>query len=339
MEKTFVDNRGITVGACAKMDVVASSESEKCEDRFSNPVDIKTLFDVLFSGEWSYRRTVLGRYVHALFRNVIRIGITEIYVSYFLTAMLFLVLLALLIWKYKKRETGYRAKGIRLFVIVCVQFAVYVLGLVIMYMFKFSEDEALVLASIDRYMGIVFLSVWVILVLLALAYLQRFTDQKYLTGLLFLGLMIFVTLMQYVKTYLNRESVQDSVSVRGRYEQMCSLIEEAVPEQANVFIISQEDNGFDRLVLRYSIRPRRATSGFWSIGEAFYEDDVYTYGIDAERWMEYLVADFDYVALYRINEYFIENYGELFEEGTQIQDNMVYLVNKETGLLEFFQAE
>lgn len=301
---------------------------------FSGSVDIKVLFHVLFSGEWSYRRAVLGKYVRYLFHNGSRIGVTTIYLSYFWIAMLFLALLIVLLWKYRKKSAEYSAKGVRLFLVVCLQFFVYIVGLVIMYMFKFSEYEALGLASIDRYLGIVFSSVWILIVLLALHYFSVIAERKYATGLLLLGIMLLVTPIQYVKSYFNRESVQESIAVRSRYEKLCSLIEEVVPEQANVFLVSQADNGFDRLVLRYSIRPRRASSEFWSVGKPFYEEDVYTYEMDAEQWMDYLVAEFDYVALYKVNDYFLANFEKLFEPDGPIEDNMVYYINKDTRRLE-----
>lgn len=310
----------------------------KAEIVFSNPVDVKELFHVLFSGEWSYRRTVLSRYVDGLFKNGQRIGNTGIYLSYFWIAILFLVLLALLIGMYRKKR-GCFASGVRLFATVCIQFAVYVIGLVIMYMFKFSEYEALKLASMERYMGIVFLSVWMTIVLLALSYLARYANREYVTGALFLGVIVVTTPMQYLKTYLNRQSVYDSIQVRSEYAELSKLVGEVVPELANVYIISQVDMGFDYWVLRYSIRPRTVQdvwqAGYsWSIGEPFYGEDVWTVEMNAEQWMNQLTVSFDYVALYQINDYFVENFADCFEDETQIEENMVYYVNKETGLLE-----
>lgn len=303
------------------------------EIRFSNPVDVQELFNVIFSGTWSYKRTVLSKYVKELFNNTHRVGETGIYLSYFWIAMLLLILLAFVIWLYRRKGCCH-AKGISLFVAVCMQFALYVVGLVVMYMFKFSEWEALRLASMDRYMGIVFLSVWMTIVILALVWLEGYSARKWVMGLVFLGIVFAVTPMQYIKTYFSRQSVRDSVEVRSEYAELCSLIEEVVPETANLYIISQEDMGFDYWVLRYSIRPRTTEGIQWSIGVPFYTEDIWTIEMNAEQWMNQLTSNVDYVALYRINDYFITNFGECFRDGTEIRENMVYYVNKEASLLE-----
>lgn len=46
-------------------------------------------------------------------------------------------------------------------------------------------------------------------------------------------------------------------------------------------------------------------------------------------------VSYDYVALYRLNDYFYEHYSVLFEDPAQIMENAVYLVDKDTGLLVF----
>ncbi len=43
-----------------------------------------------------------------------------------------------------------------------------------------------------------------------------------------------------------------------------------------------------------------------------------------------------YVALYKINNYFLQNFGGLFQDPAAIRENTVFRINKETGLLEFY---
>ena len=72
----------------------------------------------------------------------------------------------------------------------------------------------------------------------------------------------------------------------------------------------------------------------WSIGEPFYEGDTRTVYFTAEEWRTILLQEYDYLALFHINEYFIENYGEIFSDSAQIEDNTLFYVNKTTGYLE-----
>lgn len=54
----------------------------------------------------------------------------------------------------------------------------------------------------------------------------------------------------------------------------------------------------------------------------------------ADEWHQTLLNDYDYVALYLLDEYFINTYSKLFADPSEISNNTVYVVNKETGLLE-----
>ena len=47
-----------------------------------------------------------------------------------------------------------------------------------------------------------------------------------------------------------------------------------------------------------------------------------------------LIEDYNYVALYKLNNYFYEHYSMLFENPSEISENTLYWVNKSTGQLE-----
>ena len=72
-----------------------------------------------------------------------------------------------------------------------VELLVYTFGLCIIYMFKFSDFEALSLASFDRYLNIVYLSIWIVLVLLSINLIQHDTvDQNKIAVILLCSVMI-----------------------------------------------------------------------------------------------------------------------------------------------------
>ena len=53
-----------------------------------------------------------------------------------------------------------------------------------------------------------------------------------------------------------------------------------------------------------------------------------------ERWQEILLAQYDYVAIYKLNAYFVEHFGMLFADPDAISENTLYRVNRESGMLE-----
>ena len=53
-----------------------------------------------------------------------------------------------------------------------------------------------------------------------------------------------------------------------------------------------------------------------------------------EQWQELLLEQYDYVAIYKLNDYFLEHFGMLFGDPDTIAENTLYRVNRETGMLE-----
>ena len=122
---------------------------------------------------------------------------------------------------------------------------------------------------------------------------------------------------------------------------LSSVILDTVPKGSKIYLISQGTTGFDYWVLRYNIRSNRINLSHnpmftWSIGVPFYEGDVWTRSISPQEWQAELLLDYDYVALYKINNYFLQNFGGLFQDPAAIRENTVFRINKETGLLEFY---
>lgn len=70
------------------------------------------------------------------------------------------------------------------------------------------------------------------------------------------------------------------------------------------------------------------------MGTPFYEGDIWTAMCSAEEWWEMLDGQYDYVALYHVNDYFVENYAELFRDPDEITDNRLFRVNRSAKCLE-----
>ena len=73
------------------------------------------------------------------------------------------------------------------------------------------------------------------------------------------------------------------------------------------------------------------------MGQPFYEGDIWTVEKTPKQWREELKSNVDYVAIYHLNEYFMENYSEVFEKPEEIRENGIYKVNKETGTLSLYE--
>lgn len=301
---------------------------------FSDPIDIGQLINVILGRDDTYRVDVWKNFYPTITTTGITIGNTGISLTYMVLFSLFLtVLFCVLFCVYGRKSDIYNKKARLLIGIVCIQTGIYTVGLCITYMFKFGEYEGTRYASLYRYMNIAFLAEWIVIVLLLLIALQRYVKVQKLGCAAALSTMIIVSPMESVCDFIQRTAVKDSIDMRAQYAGITAEIESATEEDSIINLISQESTGLDSWVIHFIVRPRTVL-GPCSIGEPFYEGDIWTAEMTKEEWQEYYLSiDADYVALYRINDYFIENYGALFEEPDEIEENKVYRVNK-NGLLQ-----
>lgn len=81
--------------------------------------------------------------------------------------------------------------------------------------------------------------------------------------------------------------------------------------------------------MRYIITPVLSTELPWSIGEPYYEEDIYTEKLSAREWVEQLQSDgCTHVYLHMIDDSFRENYKEAFVEGSVIDEEKMYILKR-----------
>ena len=121
---------------------------------FDGAVDLKILWKVLTGCDETYRRTVYLNFCNAVITRTVTIGNTSLSVSY-LVMLLLLFMMLLFLCRYLGSRQPFPAGGTQAFLcILAVQALVYIPGLCVTYMFKFSGYEAVNLASFERYMNI-----------------------------------------------------------------------------------------------------------------------------------------------------------------------------------------
>lgn len=142
-----------------------------------------------------------------------------------------------------------------------------------------------------------------------------------------------------MSNFLGRNIFRDEyVMMRSELDELKNIIHEHCDGDDKIYYISQESSGYDFYATRFNARPNWvAVNDFagWSLGGPFYDGDIWYISISADELMQQLVeGEYNYLAIYQANDYFIENYADLFESPAEIQDNSLYHVNKEAGVLE-----
>ena len=151
-------------------------------------------------------------------------------------------------------------------------------------------------------------------------------------------MLIFVALVApYSKFigFVRGDYIQEGINERAPYEPLKEEIQQHCDGDDRIYFISQKDGIFDYLVSKFNARPNSFSGAYsWRIGEADEDENDSTRIITPAAWRNELLEQYDYVALYKIDDYFVENYGQLFAEPDAILINKLYRVNRQSGLLE-----
>lgn len=310
---------------------------------FSNPIDFSLLLDVFNGADNTYRTEVLQSFTQRFYTGTYSIGSHGIILSWFAIFAILSIILISIHLAFSKDKQERTARRI-IITIVISQTCLYILGLCVIYMFKFKMYEATRLASFERYIGIILLTMQMMAMLLFFSYMQKYTQRWYSLSIIAMASVLLVMPKDSVLSFINRSSVTASIESRVPYEMITSRLHDLTfNERKKVFIISQGSTGYEYYVLKYSMRPCITDIVYddiqvWSLSTTgpLYEGDIWTHQRSAEQWKEEL-RSYDYVLIYHVDDIFIQDYSSAFADPSQIRDNTIFAVNHETGLLDACQ--
>lgn len=265
-------------------------------------------------------------------------------ISYFIFTLV-VILLAVFLCVLYIRKNPQRKSTIKLIVtIIVVQLLVYVYCLGASYLANFSEHEACTLASYGRYMNIAYLAAWTALILGWLDVL--ISKIKLPWNMVLIGfILLFVLDLSTLKPLADfgfRRNVSKSLTMRAPHEWMKTIIHWQCDGDDRIYIVSQGDSGYHHWVTKFNARPNSVSSGHWggrmdigwSLGEPFFEEDNFTLPIAADDLRTVLLNQYDYLAIFNVDQTFIDNYGCLFSNPSHIAEQSLFYINKDSGLLE-----
>lgn len=301
---------------------------------FSNPYDLGVLIKVLAGYDFTYRAQIIPRFLTALIGGNLQVGTFSMpYVA----VLLLLLACSFSVTMYVQKSPSTSGKTVSqptcaYFVILAVMLLVYLFGLIVTYMFKFSEYEASRLASMSRYIGMPVACLWLTFVL---GYLCSASDLKasVLHLFIFSSFVIACSNSFVLQKYFSRQNVYTAYSIRLEYDTASQNIKNAIGERdAKIYLIVQESTGYETWFMRYTLRPYKTNDGFtWSVGEEpFYDGDVWTQIITPEDWEAEVLDGYDYVYLFYVNDYFRETYSDFF--CGDIEEQTLYAVDKSAGV-------
>ena len=192
-------------------------------------------------------------------------------------------------------------------IVPTVVMLVYAVGLLPLYISRFSEYEARTLASFDRYLGIVILT-GIICAYFLLKEVIVTCDKRGITAMI--CSLIFVVWLGHSQidtwsSLISRQTVEDSIRFRQNYEYISVRLQVICQQEDKIYLVINEDDGEEAAIINFNIRPLEVVDS-WNMDDydAFY----------------------DYVAIYRMQPDFVELYGGYFENPADIMENAVYRV-------------
>lgn len=144
---------------------------------------------------------------------------------------------------------------------------------------------------------------------------QKGAGSRIVSGLLSAAVVFFAPL-----------TFAESIELRSGYDNLVSMIQTNCTSDDKLFLISEEDNGFDLIVLNETLRPLRFFNHDYSIGEPQYQGDEWTIPVSADELKREIADGYSFVAVKKINDYFRNEYSSLFATGENICGDTLYKV-------------
>lgn len=273
--------------------------------KFSAKVDLGVLVRVLLGDKISYYSSVYTAYKRAVLYNFLDFNGFEFnYKAIILFVSLIIITMLVILWK---RGTVGGAQTVAGILVPSLLMIVYILGLLPMYIFKFSEAEAVVVASFDRYMAIVLLAAMLAGWIYIKFVLEEVADKHKLV-ILYSVLAVSYMLSSYktnIKSLFSRESVAYSVAYRTNFSLLAGKILDVCGSDDNIALVFSYVNGSEAAVMNFTLAP---------------------YNNVDDGWQDNGLESYDYVAVLNPSDDFKAEYGSLFEN-SEVIDCSLYTFN------------
>jgi hypothetical protein len=225
----------------------------------------------------------------------------------------------------KVRKTG-------IFILIIGGFFAYLGILLFLYLTSFSQNEAIGLASYDRYVTTYLAGIAFFIGAIALNSIENLTTLNSTPLMLFAWLILLLVqaspwnLMSYVAS----PNVA-SDAIRSPYDGERKMISDMnFTVEDRVWFIAEHTVGFEFYMFQYELLPASIGRSPWSIGSAYGPGDLWTdTTITKEVWDKKLY-DFDYVFVHSANETFVNEFGSMFESPETLDSPSIYRIEHRT---------
>ncbi|KTD82764.1 hypothetical protein [Legionella waltersii] len=212
-------------------------------------------------------------------------------------------------------------------------------SLLLAYLYGFSDYEAKILTSFQRYHN-VFLLAWSIILLYVYAELMNESASKtkqWIVTIIVLGISVWslYSATPYVKSYVKHGAWPASVQrneVRNVIEHL--NLKTKIPLKAKVYIAWYGSNGWEFWMTKYELLPRMTNVFCFSLGPKLNPDDMYTCQFETK-----LIRNYDYLFIGKGLQVLKQNYSPYFDNVPDNVDEGLLKIEKRANniSLEYIQ--
>lgn len=294
--------------------------------QFHIPFDkILSLPTIFFSnGEFIYYNQIVRSFSNATLNQSL---LTFIYIPYFQLNGILLVIYVIVI---KKHTPFFKKNSITvIFLIGSIFFGsiFFAFTLLCLYLFVFPNDEALRLASYNRYMNTYIFAIMVSIFLFFLENLRmNYKINVYIkTFIISLTITVALTIISpYVM--ISQFLLSDTIIGSPSNKLIAQSLTKNTPYGSSIFIINQSHNEQDNNWIAYYADGRKINRGIVSFSTS--ESNIpYDTKLTISQFRERIIK-YDYLYCKHLDKGFIIAYGNLFENTTDLTDNTLFKVEK-----------
>lgn len=317
----------LAAALAAKLSWKINLIADKSVVRFDGEYNFAEFIGILAGKDGGYRSDVLKKFCDVFFSSVPSESVFTIDYNFLIMAA-FAALAAVVAFANRTDCKDNRKRKI-IFASTVVTAAVYVGGMLASYMYKFSEYEALKLASVDRYMSILLTAAAVAAMLIFITLVAKNNSGNtkiYILAAVYLMFSLVNT--NYVKQLTQRVFINRSIEQTQKYEAVTAKVQSLNIGDKKIAVTAQGDDGYIGLMYAYTVYPANVDSsvGYDPVGS----------GQTAQEYIDSLVDNgYDYLILYNFDDEFAELCAPLMADGSAMVKEGIYRVDHQSKTLVF----
>lgn len=222
-----------------------------------------------------------------------------------------------------------RVMAVGLVIILLLGAIAYTGALTFTYFVFFTEYEGVRLASFERYLSTYMLAWAVIIYMLFIESLSRFRKRYSVIAFV----VVFSSMFYYAPRafYADLKRIQPAgqdLETRNKIEQLAQRLKKIIKSDEKAYFIAQNSNGLERTMFYYAVLPAPISMEWcWSLGKKYFDGDVWT----CDTHLSQVLKDYDYLAIYKADEQFWKNNGDLFDLDSKNFEEGIFKINRANG--------